>query len=474
MAPQPRPSLLLLICKKTIKISSSDPSGAALSNIRLRATRFYSGTQAVTSALLVLFFASLPGTAENIRESVPESDFSLPPTGAALSAKPEHCRIFQADTVPLGNRRPFLLIHGGGSEHKKDFHWNNLLAHFDSDERFRSRFKAYLMQYDSSRLLEEIMPEAKAAILHLYRACGGMPLTIMALSMGGNIAQLSLEDKEVDRACQRVIACGTPFHGSPLFSADWFQYSLYKSRFLPLFRILDNIDYRVYFSWHQNYQQDLKWDDADNLLPQVGAFHSRLPFGPKGFLTADRDTSTVLCEINFEHKIDKKKITALAGYLVNDYVLDREKDRLRWKIFSPFRFLCTQLRAQFGAENAALLVLNREISKIDAGPSGAELRKGEHIYALNDGITLVSSALYLPRRVCQTHLLLRESDLQAIAPLVDVGKARVFRNIDHISFVEGHPPHYGSRFVRDSLHPDEGAHEIFDWMLADVLESTQD
>jgi pimeloyl-ACP methyl ester carboxylesterase len=392
----------------------------------------------------------------------------VPPSDEECKEKPTHCVIYQSDQLPLKERSPLLLIHGGGSEYKELFHWDKVVARFNQDERFQSKYKVYLLRYDSTRLLEDIMPEVKGQMLELARSCRN-PLTIMALSMGGNIAQLAAEDSELDRVIARVIAMGTPFHGSPLFSADWFQYSLYKSKVLPLFRVLDSIDYRVYFSWHKNYQQDLKWDDADDLVPQVGAFKSKFPFGPKGVLTIGRDTSSILSEANSEHKVDKKKFTVLAGYLLNTYVLSRERDRLRYRIMAPFHFLSTQLRAQIGEENAALLVLNREISKIDTGPGGEELGRGAHVYALNDGITPISSALYLPEKVCRTHLLLRETDLQGIAPLIDVASARAFRNIDHVTFIEGKPPHHG-KLVRDSLHPEQGMHEIFDWMLAEVLQ----
>lgn len=411
---------------------------------------------------------AMPGSLRSLGQTV--ATFPLPPHGEALAAKLQGVEIYQSDSDALGDRQPFLLIHGGNGEHLKLFHWEKVLARFSKDERFLKRYKPYLLRYNSAKLLEELVPEARAAVLALSASCNKRPITIMALSMGGNIAEIAMEDPDFNLAVDRVIALGTPFHGSPLFSADWFQYSLYKSRVLSVFKVLDSLDYRVYFSWHKNYQQDLKWDDSDDLVPQVGHFRSKLPFGPKGNLTVARDTSALLSEANRNHKIHKQKFTTFAGYLINSYVLDKERDRLRWKLFAPFRFMGTQIRAQAGREQAALLVLNREISKIDSGPAGSELGAGQHVYALNDGITPVSSALFLPDAICRTHLLLRESDLLAIVPYIDVAQARAFRNIDHVTFVEGKAPHHGSNLVRDSMHPQEGMHDIFDWMLAEVLQ----
>jgi hypothetical protein len=410
----------------------------------------------------------LPKSVREVGQKV--TIFQLPPHGEALAARPKGVEIYQVDAEPLGERQPFLLIHGGNGEHLKLFHWEKVLARFNQDERFRKRYKPYLLRYNSSKLLEELVPEARSAVLSLSESCNSKPITIMALSMGGNIVEIGMEDPEFDLAVDRIIALGTPFHGSPLFSSDWFQYSLYKSKVLSVFKVLDSLDYRVYFSWHKNYQQDLKWDDSDELVPQVGHFRSKLPFGPKGNLTVDRDTSALLSAANHDRRMHKKKFTTFAGYLLNSYVLDKERDRLRWKLFAPFRFMSTQIRAQVGGEQAALLVLNREISKIDSGPAGTELGAGQHVYALNDGITPVSSALFLPDSICRTHLLLRESDLLAILPYIDVAQARAFRNIDHVTFVEGKPPHHGSHLVRDSMHPQEGMHGILDWMLAELLQ----
>jgi len=61
----------------------------------------------------------------------------------------------------------------------------------------------------------------------------------------------------------------TPFHGSPLFSPDWLQYSLYRGHYLATVRLLDSLDYNVYFHSHKNYQEDLKWDNSDGMLPTV-------------------------------------------------------------------------------------------------------------------------------------------------------------------------------------------------------------
>src|SRR5947209_1486366 len=61
------------------------------------------------------------------------NDWPLAPEGEALKEKPQHCRIYQIDLQALGDRQPFLLIHGGGSEHLKLFHWEKVIERFNQD-----------------------------------------------------------------------------------------------------------------------------------------------------------------------------------------------------------------------------------------------------------------------------------------------------------------------------------------------------
>jgi len=409
---------------------------------------------------------SLPATAA-------EGDLPLPPTGHEAKVRPEKVELYQLDESPLGDRRPLLLIHGGNGDVSHLFRWDKMLHHFAKDDAFGSTFKVYLLRYNSNDLLENIVPQTVEVLTGLQKQTGKR-ISIMALSMGGNVAQLSMAKPEVDQAVDFVITLATPFHGSPLFSADWFEYSLYKSRMMPMLRVLDNIDYRAYFGLHKNYQQDLKWDDSDDMIPQVGYFKSKLPFGPKGYLTQYRDSVSFLEKENRTDDINKQKFITYAAYLLNPYVLTETHHKWEHALLASYRFVSTQIKAQLGKEQAALMVLNRQISKVDAGPGAGLLGAGAHVYALNDGITPVSSATYLSPRVCRTLLLLHETDVPRLKGFIDVKKARVFRNIDHVTFVEGKPPHGGSRKVLDQLHADEEPREIFDWMLAELMEAASE
>jgi pimeloyl-ACP methyl ester carboxylesterase len=389
--------------------------------------------------------------------------------GDVFKQKPERLEVFQQDHSPLKGREVLLLIHGGGGEYQDMFRWDKVLAYFDAEPQFKKKFKVFLLRYDTTDSLNDEIEQAKKLIPELAKGAG-KPITIMALSMGGNVVQGAITDPEVDDCVDRAICMGTPFHGSPLFSADWYQYSLLQHKFGPFTRMMDAVDYRLYFSKHKNYQADLKWDNLDGGIPAIGSFKGLTPIGPKGNLTPEKDSGSVLRKIN-ESGVDKAKIIAYAGYLVTPEVLCMtKKRRLESYILAPYRFLTVRMPAQLGREQPALKVLSTKIGKVKAADeSGLSTKK----FALNDGITPITSALFLPPQVVRDYPILKEDDLPSLRPHLDIRLGRVFRNIDHVTFVDGAPPHRGTKFMKDELHPEDGAHTIFDWMLDELLERDQ-
>jgi hypothetical protein len=397
------------------------------------------------------------------------ANFPLVPDEKELKPKPQFSQVYQLNNSPIGDRKPLLLVHGGNGEHQKLFRWDKLVEHFQQDPDFMKQFKIYFLRYDSAALLEKTVPESQEAILNLYAAVGNKPIDVLALSMGGNVIQWALTDTSVDNSVQMVLAMATPFHGSPLFSADWFQYSLYKTRFLPGIRLLDSLDYRVYFHMHKNYQKDLRWDNADKAMPQVGAFHSKVPLGPRGNLTHSRDSNRKLAVINSLDQVNKKKFVTYGAYMLNAYISPEDSHRPISALRAPIKLLTTQLPAQLGHEQAALKVLNREISSVKVDKNAVGDPKA-HFFALNDGITPISSALYLPSDALQNHPIVHEEDLPATVKYLDVKKARVFRGFDHVFFVDGKAPHKAPDDVRDELHPDTGSKHIFAWITDELRE----
>lgn len=422
--------------------------------------------------LLAVIFLSLPAQASSHSAGAGPSapgaqDFSLPPAGQALKAPASKSgEIYQLDSSPLLARKPLLLVHGGSGERKPLCRWGTVIDYLQSSESFRNRFKIYLYRYDSKKCLSETVPPLRHALERLSQACDGAPITVVALSMGGNLMQGALLDAKTDSLVEKVLAMGTPFHGSPLFSPDWFQYSLDRSKILPWARAVHGWDYRFFFQRHLNYLEDLKWDNADLLIPEVGKFHSLVPIGPRGDLTVRRDGNPMLAEINKASHRQKHKFITYAGYIHNPYLMPAWRRRLESTILAPYAFFRIRIMAHLGREHAALKWLNREMSQLHVNTRVTTADPSA--YKLNDGITPVNSAVWLPADVVSRCPVLDEAALKDLDELTDVRLARVFKHVDHVSFMDGKPPK-GNDLLADEVHPEEGRKPLLEWVLSDIV-----
>lgn len=385
-----------------------------------------------------------------------------------LRKKPLRAEIYQIDRQAIGDRKPLLLIHGLRGEYWRHFRWKKVITRLSTYPDFCRKYKIYLIRYDSTDLVKNILPQFKAALLDLHRQSGGKPLTILALSLGGNLVQEAITEPAIDSAVRLVFTLGTPFHGSPLFCRDWFMYSLYKNLSYPWTRIDHSIAYRLYFQRNPNLLQDLKWDNCDRYIPEAGAFRSRLPFGPKGVLTLAGNANTRLLELNRSGKIDKTKFITYAGYLINPYLKPGLRRHIESTILAPYSLITVIVPAHLAREHPVLKMLNREITRIIPDEQSAPSR---NVYALNDGITPVNSAVFVVPDACQPCSMARESDLSRLKPHLDVRLARVFRNADHLTFIDGYRAGRASPMIRDELNPQDGPRTMFDWILSDLMQA---
>jgi hypothetical protein len=295
----------------------------------------------------------------------------------------------------------------------------------------------------------------------------------MALSMGGNLVYEGMLDKETDSKVKIVLALGTPFRGSPLFCEEWMQYSIYKNPCFPWTRLDHSLAYKLYFGRNPNLLKDLRWDDADQSIPDVGHFKSRLPLGPSGELTVANTINNRLRKVESE-TFDKKKIIAYSCYLPNRYMLPNERRYVENTLMMPYTLFTTKVPAHLGREHPVLKMLNKQITSTVPSKIAEDRGGTPFIYQLNDGITPVLSALFVPDKLVENDGLAREADLPKLKDQLDVRVARVFKNSDHLTFIDGYHPLNTTSAVKDELNPAEGSKTIFDWMLYDLLHTTDD
>ena len=220
------------------------------------------------------------------------------------------------------------------------------------------------------------------------------------------------------------MAMGTPFHGSPLFCADWLKYGIYKNPSWPWTRIDHSVAYKLYFSRNPNLLVDFRWDNCDQSIPSIGHFASKLPLGPRGFLMPEQSVNKRMVEVN-QRNFDKDKLITYSGYLLNPYQLPERERLIESTFLAPYTIVTITLPAYLAREHAVLKMLNRVIATVVTTSTVAKKSNTNFVFLLNDGITPVSSSMFLADKYCSEGLS-READLIKLRPLVDVHTARVF------------------------------------------------
>ncbi len=434
------------------------------------------GFNLLLSLVLLFFFSNIGGQtyawtahSEGKSQQVSENQCPFPtvPTGKFYKHKPSKPVIYQFDEMPLGNRSPLLIVHGLRAEYYPFFRWAKLVKHLNSNKEFAGKFKIYLARYNSLDLLDKTVPQMQEEIAQLYQSAGKKQIYVLALSIGGNLVYESMLKPETDSQIKLLMAMGSPFHGSPLFCSDWLQYGIYKNLSFPWTRIDHSIAYRLYFRRNSALLKDFRWDNCDGAIPNIGHFASKLPFGPKGNLNPAASVNDRMVAIN-KRNFDKNKLITYSGYLLNPYQLPEAARFIESTFLFPYSLVTTGLPAYLAREHAVLNMLNRVIGTVVTTEWTAKRSKTSFVYALNDGITPVISSMFIADRNCTQEGLAREADLMKLKPLVDVHTARIFRNIDHLTYISGRRPGVLPFAMRDELNADAGTREIFDWILFDL------
>jgi hypothetical protein len=181
-------------------------------------------------------------------------------------------------------------------------------------------------------------------------------------------------------------------------------------------------------------------------------------------------SNTRILRINDQIKVDKKKFICYGGYLLTPYVTPHQSTRFWKAVRWPYWFITCTVPYHMGLEHPVLRALNYEMGRMVVAAGERQAIRGSSRYGLNDGITPLVSALFLPSKALAEHPINREPTISTIRRNVDVSKARVFRQIDHITFVDGWRPRGYPDELRDELAPELGSRTIFDWMLVDLMD----
>jgi hypothetical protein len=392
------------------------------------------------------------------------------PSAKRLKEKPVvGVEIYEYDSSPADNRLPLLMVHGLEGENKQCFRWDHVCDYVQKDEAFKARYKVLLARYNTHIALADVVPHFRQAVSEISTAFGGKRITMIALSMGGNVIQQAMVDPATSSRVERVLAMGSPFHGSPLFASDWMRFSMAKHYRLPLMRVDNCLPYTMYFNRHKNLLSDLPWDNCDNKIPNVGKFNFIFPYRITGTLSPSATGNRALLKYTEPGVVDKSKFVVYGAYLDTLVAKPKQDTFFRASLHYPSWLIFTKLPEHCGKEHPVLRVLNEHIAHAitdkERGTKG-----GGNVYGLNDGITPLASALFLSDAAMGAHEFKSAEDVAAFKQLVDVRKARVFQNIDHVSFIDGYMPRGRSPLLRDELSPGVPERPIFQWILSDLMD----
>jgi len=366
-----------------------------------------------------------------------------------IKSVPKKVEIYQYDETPIGDRKPLLLVHGLLGEYHPMFRWKELSEYLSEKPDFQKRYKIYSTRFNTKLSLKEITEEFRTSLRDHF-AKG--EVTIVAISLAGTVVRNSMKDPSVNKLVSKVITLGSFFRGSPLFCADWMRQTIKQRYPSPLSKIDHLLGYRLYFARHKNLQRDYAWDNSDGQMPPQKKSHKEKIETPTVSVTDQEQTA-------IDHKF-----FVYAGYLHNKYA-PREHGVIRQILTTPFSFFKTTLPTHLDREHPALRFLNDLIAK-----SVPKSVPEDIIYPLNDGISPISSSMLLTNEFAARPDINKMNDLTLIKANTNAGKARLFDNIDHLTYIERNRPIGSSDKVTDKLSTNEEPRKIFDWILKDLME----
>ncbi len=364
-----------------------------------------------------------------------------------IKALPKKVEIYQLDDSPLGDRQPLLLVHGLLGEYHPKFRWKELAEYLVQNQEFQKRYKIYLTRFNTKLSLKELTNQFRIAIRQFAPSQG---VTILSISMSGAVLHSALKDPSVLKCVSRVITLGAFFRGSPLFCADWMKQTMLKRYLSPLSKLDHYLGYQIYFARHKNLLRDYAWDNSDGQMTKK----QLRKHPPK-----QTDQISKEDQLAVDHKF-----YVYAGYLHNQYV-PRDHGAIRTLVTAPYSFFKTTLPMHLDREHPALRFLNELIAKSlpSKGPSD------DIIYPLNDGISPIASSLLLTDEFAARPDINKMNDLELIKTNTNAAKARLFDNIDHLTFIERQRPSGSSQKIIDKLSNEE-PRPMFEWILKDLME----
>ncbi len=367
--------------------------------------------------------------------------------------------IYQFEHSELGQRVPVVLLPGRAEEFQRSSWWKKIRKMTKKNKAFKQHYKLYAFIYDST---EEVEEQADDYVRELKAYFGDLPavnrqVIAISYSLGGMILREAMMDKEIDQLTKTVYAVAVPFHGSPMFDTEWFTKYLRPPNHSPIRKLWDQAVFSAYMMGKDNLKRGLHWSNFDGSKPMY----------EKAELNGDMLISPVYSYTPHPaERVLKEKVVIYTSYLENQYTEASEKgvSKIIEKPFQlPKAVLGSVLPIYGKSVHSVFSYMNAQLATLPTydpeHPKGVE----SHLYRYNDGVFPITSMLYLPAQDKPYN-----ENFSELVDFIDVKKARVFVNIDHMHI--GEYALFKKRIrTEDALHPEDGERTPNEWLIYDLL-----
>jgi len=392
-----------------------------------------------------------------VTDSVP--GFAIRPVPSSLTRlmrfRLDH--IYAFDREPLAQRTPVILLPGRAEEYQYTVWWKNFGKYAAQSKMFKSRYKLYLFLYNSRKQVD-VSTIALTRELQDFAAVipPATQVVLVSYSLGGVIANQAMANPLIYPMVKAHFAMAVPFHGSPVFTPNWFVPYYHSTNHSPVRQILEHVIYRAYLSDKSNLITALRWDSFDGSGPRPQTSEPEALDPPNA---------------NVPETAVKAKTIVYGGYLDNPYLKNGETPMALAKILATptdlpkkvlwlvFPVYMTSVHGVFSDMN--IVLSNIPVVAIKQSEKDTKAPVFQHSFRYNDGVIPLASELYLPKKS-----LPYTGNLQEMIDHLDVEKARIFADMDHMDFTEF--KHYTKPKRSDMLHPNEGSRSPYEWVLYDL------
>ncbi len=413
------------------------------------------------------------------------------------------------DDTPLGDRMPLVLVHGIGGTATKLFHWEKFLAYTRKRPDFNARYKIYLFHYDSTRPVPELGQDLQRELRQIIQQTGNRHIKVLAYSEGGLLTRNAMQDRFVYDHTDTVLTIATPFHGSPLANPEWLSKQVEEDSPLSLVRMTHKLAYDITGRRYPTFRQDFHWDNFDNAIPASDYLRNNGPnplvdyaldekknfitygsfFGVDGHdpqLSQTLDLKQPLPQEEPKFNLFRKNILfTLIRKNIAKLPLARDSAPVEAAVApgaEPLEEVALDLSEPLGEglnvtalalaepEPDTTLMESRSVKEQLPQEAMAQLQEPVSMMAYNDGISPISSSLWLGRFTPQFRSIKNPVDRlwAALRSLKGNKTTRLFAGLDHRNWMDG-VTRTDSNTLKDLLNPDEQPKTVFEWIVQDLM-----